>query len=175
MIILAIDPGSRNSGYLSWDADREIVVSFGANAENSSLLTQIRKLNVPVVLAIEQIRGYGIVAGDDIFDTCQWSGRFQEAHERNSGKVYMIPRKDVKRHLCGNTTTNDRYIRQALIDRFGGQEKAIGSKKKGCTIGPLYGISGHLWSALAVAITCADLYVATFTPADAKILDDCGI
>ena len=61
----------------------------------------------------------------------------------------MIPRKDVKRHLCGNTTTNDKYVRQALIDRFG----EPGTKKNP---GRLYGVSGHIWAALAVAITAAD-------------------
>ena len=46
-------------------------------------------------------------------------------------------------------------IRQALIDRFGGKEKAIGLKK---TPGPLYGISSHAWAALALAITYSDLH-----------------
>jgi hypothetical protein len=38
----------------------------------------------------------------------------------------------------------DANIRQALIDKLG----AVGTKK---APGPLYGISGHLWAALAVA------------------------
>jgi hypothetical protein len=44
----------------------------------------------------------------------------------------------------------DANIRQALIDIYGGNDKAIGNKK---TPGPLYGIKGDLWAALAVAVT----------------------
>ncbi|MBV8782506.1 MAG: hypothetical protein JO353_14005, partial [Phycisphaerae bacterium] len=48
----------------------------------------------------------------------------------------------------------DGNIRQALIDRFGPtKERAIGKKK---SPGPLYGMSGDCWSALAVAVTYAD-------------------
>ena len=151
MIITGIDPGSRTSGFVSWDVKREKIISYEEKAANDSLLIGLRKPNLikDHIVAIEQIRGYGIVAGDDTFDTCEYAGRFREAHEGKGGKVMMIPRKDIKRHLCGNTTTNDKYIRQALIDRFGD----VGTKKKP---GPLYGISGHLWAALAVCITCAD-------------------
>jgi hypothetical protein len=117
------------------------------------MLAACRQLGSHYILAIEQIRVYGIVAGDDTFDTCQWSGRFQEAHEAKNSPVYMIPRKDIKRHLCGNTTTNDKYIRQALIDRIG----EVGTKKNP---GPLFGISGHLWAALAVAFVCMETKVA---------------
>jgi len=150
-IITGIDPGSRTSAFVSWDVEREQIISCEEKAANDSLLLGLRKPNLITdhIVAIEQIRGYGIVAGDDTFDTCEYSGRFREAHEGKGGKVYMIPRKDIKRHLCGNTTTNDKYIRQSLIDRLGG----VGTKKQP---GKLYGISGHLWSALAVAITTAD-------------------
>jgi hypothetical protein len=62
----------------------------------------------------------------------------------------MLPRKDVKLHLCGSPRAKDANIRQALLDRYGGKEKAIGSKHQR---GPLYGIRSHLWAALAVAVT----------------------
>lgn len=151
MKILAIDPGSRESGYVVWNAEDRKPEKFG-HIPNEALLLICRNFQKDMPIAIEQIRGYGIVAGDDTFDTCQWSGRFEEAHKIHGGSVFMVPRKDVKRHLCGNTTTNDKYIRQALIDRFGD----VGTKKNP---GRLYGISGHLWAALAVAVTCADKMV----------------
>jgi hypothetical protein len=45
----------------------------------------------------------------------------------------------------------DANIRQALIDRFGGsKEAAIGTIKRQ---GPLYGVKGHEFAALAVAVT----------------------
>lgn len=148
MKILAIDPGSNESGYVVWNTTTQSPEKSG-HIINSALLIACRNFQKDFPVAIEQIRGYGIVAGDDTFDTCEASGRFREAHESRGGRVIMIPRKDIKRHLCGNTTTNDKYIRQALIDRFG----EPGTKKNP---GRLYGISGHLWAALAVAVTCAD-------------------
>lgn len=146
MRILGIDPGATKSGYVILDGsinDADIL----PNEEMRRFITNGHFLDC---VAIERIRGYGIAAGDDTFDTCEWVGRFDiTARQGGVPIVELIPRKDIKRHLCGNTTTNDKYIRQALIDRFG----EPGTKKNP---GPLYGISGHLWAALAVAVTCAD-------------------
>jgi Holliday junction resolvasome RuvABC endonuclease subunit len=146
--ILGIDPGSRESGYVLWDADNQIVLE-AQHVINIFLLESLAKTVSVENVAIERIRGYGIVAGDDTFDTCEWVGRFDIAAAASGKRVHLIPRKDIKKHLCGNTTTNDKYIRQALIDRIGEQ----GTKK---SPGPLYGISGHLWAALAVVITLQD-------------------
>lgn len=148
MRILGIDPGSKQSGFVEWDCVKEETYIYDV-VDNAVLLDMVRLLPPTHLLAIEQIRGYGIVAGDDTFDTCQWTGRFQEAHEKKGGEVIMCPRKEIKRHLCGNTTTNDKYIRMALIDRYG----EPGTKR---SPGKLYGISGHLWSALAVAVYAYD-------------------
>ena len=161
--IMGIDPGSRESGYVIWDTEINRPEKAG-HIPNGVMLTMCRLYDKREPIAIEQIRGYGIVAGDDTFDTCQWSGRFQEAHD--GGDVYMIPRKEIKRHLCGNTTTNDKYIRQALIDRFG----EVGTAKRP---GPLFGISGHGWSALSVCVVCSDLIMRA--KEDAKIVKECGL
>jgi len=144
MKILGIDPGSKESGFVDWDSNGSLIASAD-KIPNVLMLIACRLYSG--VVAIEQIRGYGIVAGDDTFDTCEWTGRFREAHEGKGGKVMMIPRKDIKHHLCGNTTCKDTHVRQALIDKYG----PIGTKKEK---GPLYGISGHCWSALAVCVTC---------------------
>lgn len=150
MIVLGIDPGSEQSGVVLWDSENNVVVQASVII-NSVVLIVISGNGIPVLpdlVAIERIRGYGITAGNDTFDTCEWVGRFEQAALAEAFRVVKVPRKDVKRHLCGNTTTNDKYVRQALIDRFG----AVGTKK---APGPLYGISGHMWSALAVAVTAA--------------------
>ncbi len=142
MIILGIDPGSRESGFIYWDTKKQKLIGKGI-CENNQLKEQISEHQYDV-LAIENIRGYGIVAGDDTFDTCLWIGRFD-----SDQRAILISRKEIKRHLCGTTTTNDKYIRQALIDRLG----EVGTKSKP---GPLFGVSGHIWSALAVAITAQE-------------------
>ena len=47
----------------------------------------------------------------------------------------------------------DLKYRAALIDRFGGKDKAIGCKS---APGPLYSVKADAWSALALATTFAD-------------------
>lgn len=64
--------------------------------------------------------------------------------------VVLLPRKDVKLHLCQSPRANDATIRQALIDKFGGKDAAIGNSK---AKGPLYGITRDVWQALALAVT----------------------
>ena len=65
--------------------------------------------------------------------------------------VALVYRRDVKLFHCQTVRANDANIRAAIIDRFGpGKEKAIGKKS---APGPLYGIKGDEWSALAVALT----------------------
>jgi hypothetical protein len=56
----------------------------------------------------------------------------------------MVYRNAVKLHICGTPRAKDPNIRQALIDKYG----APGTKKNP---GPTYGVSSHLWSALAIA------------------------
>lgn len=147
MTILGIDPGQKESGWVRWEKDEQKVVAFGIweNGRLSEMLRMIRASLALELVAIEVIRGYGIVSGDDTFDTCIWIGRFDPLQT-----ALLIPRKTIKKHLCGNVTTNDKYVRQSLIDRFG----EPGTKKNP---GPLFGITGHCWSALAVAVTAAEI------------------
>ena len=94
----------------------------------------------------------GMAVGHEVFDTCRWTGRFQQAvYQRGIYPAHMqlVRRNAVKLALCGTPRAKDPNIRQAIIDRFG----TVGTKKNP---GPLYGISSHKWSALAVAITLAD-------------------
>jgi hypothetical protein len=83
-------------------------------------------------LAIEMVSHYGpdIHPGKDVFETCVWIGRFIEAHGGEATRIY---RHQVKKLLIGTGAAKDSNIRQALIDRWGGREKAIGGVKcSGC-------------------------------------------
>ena len=90
--------------------------------------------------------------GREVFETVYWIGRFAQAAQ--PVEHTLVSRGAVKMHLCGSKRAKDSNIRQALIDRFGGSA-AIGRK---ADPGPLYGISGDVWSALAVAVTWYDTY-----------------
>ena len=154
-LVLAIDPGCTQSAVVAYRADGQIRDSY--LLPNMDVLARVREHAADDgddycgVLAIEMVACYGMAVGAEVFETCVWIGRFVEAWGRTWTEVY---RKDVKLHLCNSMKANDSNIRQRLIDIYGGQEKAIGKKK---TPGPLYGIKGDIWSALAVAVTYTDM------------------
>lgn len=147
-MILAIDPGTKQSGWCQMDDGR--VIASGV-WENERVLGLV-KTHGPGV-AIEMIASYGMAVGREVFETCVWIGRFQQACDEPES-VRLVYRKDVKLHLCGTSQAKDANIRQALLDMFlatgGGKTPQVGTKGQP---GPLYGVTSHAWSALAVAVT----------------------
>ena len=115
MSILAIDPGTDRSAVVQWDGEK---IKYAQIVDNIVLLWDLRfKHNAPYV-AIEWIESYGMPVGKEVFVTCRWCGRFEEAAV-DSGSVYYVTRKQVKSHHCHSTRATDANVRQALIDRFG--------------------------------------------------------
>lgn len=155
MVILGIDPGTTESAYVLWDAGMERVIGRSIES-NAGLAKLLRGTDLydrrSLLLAIEMIASYGMPVGAETFETCLWIGRFLEAHHDDETAT-LIYRRDVKLHLCNSARAKDGNVRQAIIDRFGGKEKAIGKK---AAPGPLYGITSHCWPALAVCLTAAD-------------------
>jgi hypothetical protein len=146
--VLAIDPGSERSAWLLW-AGRVEAFSI---LDNTDLLDAVRHhRSAADVVVIEQIESYGMAVGREVFATVHWAGRFTEAAYPTP--VVQLPRRAVKLAICGDTRARDANIRQALLDRFGGKDAAVGWK---AAPGPLYGISKDVWSALAIAVTYAD-------------------
>lgn len=153
MNILAIDPGPVRSAWVWMHAGE--IGAFDCQP-NAQVLRHLEKPRHGEVLALEMIASYGMSVGAEVFETCVWIGQFLREWERQDGKAERIFRREVKLHLCGQARAKDGNIRQALIDRYGGKESAIGRK---ATPGPLYGMSGDVWAALAVAVTYADTRV----------------
>lgn len=157
-VVLAIDPGPVQS---AWLVLGHHVPRVFATWENDRLIAALRAGDFSDeidVLVVEKVEGFGMAVGAEVFETVWWSGRFDEAalHGARIPTRTRVGRKAVKIHLCGSMRAKDPNIRQALIDRFGGPS-AIGKK---ATPGPLYGISGDVWSALAVAVTWADTHTS---------------
>lgn len=146
--IFAIDPGTTHSGWC-WFTNG-IVCDSGFEA-NDEILEKLslwaQPPNMVKTLAIEMIASYGMPVGREVFETCVWIGRFVQAW-RSPSEALLVYRKDVKQYLCGSVKAKDGNVRQALIDLIG----PVGTKK---AQGPLYGVSGHVWPALAVAATVA--------------------
>lgn len=160
-LILAIDPGNTESGYVVVEHDgQEItgVVEKGkvSNSEILLLLAKYPRYD----LAIEMVASYGMPVGAEVFDTCVWIGRFwqyaiQIAHIESADLIY---RKEEKLYLCGNLTAKDSNITQALVDRFA---PGVPNKGKGNMKNPgfFYGFSKDAWQAMAVATAYFDKYV----------------
>jgi hypothetical protein len=156
--IMAIDPGPVKSAWVIYTVPSKKVCRFGWS-DNQFVADILDNYEDMVVnhLAIEHIGHYGtgMPAGRSVFDTCYWIGEF-----RRCWRPYpftMLLRPTIKAHLCGSAKAKDGNVRQALIDRFpatgGGKTPQIGTTKKP---GPLYGVSKHIWSALAVAVAWAE-------------------
>jgi hypothetical protein len=147
MRLMAIDPGPTESAWVRLEDGR--LLGFGKVTNDA--VTSLYRSRDREWLAIEMIASYGMPVGAEVFETCVAIGRFIESW--TPGSWTLVYRKDVKLHLCNSPRANDAAIRQALIDRYGGRDKAIGKK---ANPGPLYGVSGDVWSALAVAVTWSE-------------------
>lgn len=180
--IFAIDPGPVRSAYIIIGASGAPVER--GHVLNNDLVQRLRerasRVGRPDVV-VEMIASYGMAVGAEVFETCVWIGRFLHQAEAQGFPAYRLPRLDVKMHLCHRSNATDANVRQALVDRYGGREQAIsgrrcaackgrgkvglGKKRGPCTScvgtgwavlqGPLLGISGDVWAALAVG--CAHL------------------
>lgn len=150
MILLSIDPGDKESGYVFIDSETYKPIRFGKENNNSILL--ILQMSYYDIVVIERISSYGMAVGRNVFETCEWVGRFTQAATVFSEYVY---RRDEKINICGNPTANDVNIKRALIDRFAEHDFKRG---KGTKNNPdfFYGFKADVWQAFAVGVTYLD-------------------
>lgn len=150
--IVCIDPGTTHSGVVIFDGEN--VLNAWSEYSNCALILWLREINPQFEkhLVIEGIASYGMAVGITTFETVEWIGRFREAF--GFDQTTRIFRKDIKLFLCGSTRAKDTNVRQRIIDIFpasgGGKTPQIGIKKQP---GPLYGVTSHAMSALAVGLT----------------------
>lgn len=156
--IFSIDPGPRESAWCEYDG--QAVKAYGHMDNHivaGLLVLALADRNGRV--ACEWIESMGMAVGKETFETCFWIGRFAEVCAQNGPDMTRISRREVKLHLCGSSRAKDANVRQAVIDRFaptgGGRVPQIGTKTNP---GPCYGVTSHVWQALAVGITWMDLY-----------------
>jgi hypothetical protein len=152
--VVAIDPGTTQSAFLVWE-DGMLEGGMLPNPELRYRLLE-NSFGGATLVAIEMVASYGMAVGKEVFETVRWIGRFEECARP---PVRLVYRKDIKVHICGTTKAKDTNIRQALIDVYG----PVGTRKNpgGC-----FGISGHLWSALAVA----HFILSTDSPVDGNAI-----
>ena len=161
-LILAIDPGSVESGWCVVDADTGLMPDRFGKTRNADLLAAITegmdtlsKWHIDH-FAIEMVASYGMPVGADVFETCVWIGRFDQAiAEVFATEPALVYRKDVKLHHCNHPRANDATIRQALVDRFAPGQRNHGKGTK-AEPGWFYGFHSDIWAAYALAVYAAD-------------------
>lgn len=148
--VTAIDPGTHETAIVRWDGSRILKKAILPNEGAIEQLALLSFDSPTDALCIEMISSYGMPVGKEVFETCVFIGRIYQLWFRETGQAArLIYRKDIKMHLCQSVRAKDGNVRQALIDRYG----APGTKK---AQGVTYGISKHLWAALAVAVFAYD-------------------
>ena len=147
-LLLAIDPGSVQSAVVLYDRAEHRVAYHGISPND--IVESYARRACDDVLVIEGMAPRGMPTSGDEMKAIFWSGRFAGAWGTTDWHLFL--RRDVKLRLCGTSACKDSNVRQAVIDRFGGNG-AIGLKK---TPGPLYGIRKDEWQALALALAFCD-------------------
>ena len=156
MILISIDPGNLESGFVTVETNDFSILYFD-KAKNDTLISLL-KTNYYDAVAIEWIQNYGarliggrVVggAGQTVFETCREAGRFQQIALDGGATVDLIYRTTIKAHITGKANANDSQVRSCLIDRFG----VKGTK---ANPGKLYGFKSDCFSALALATYWVD-------------------
>lgn len=151
-MILAIDPGSEQSAYCMLEPTtfRPMVFDKVDNADLKEIILDPYYQAKISHCVIERVESYGMGVGRTIFDTCIWTGRFLETAETAGIPTGLLPRRDVKMHLCGRTAAKDSNILAALKERFG---------EKGTKAAPgwFYGFRADIWQAYALGVAWMEL------------------
>ena len=151
--IIGIDPGPRESALCVLNNLDIIASAYGENHEIRS------------VLFSEIIRGHGVYlavekpvcrkwAGVEVSDTAIVSGIFigiAISSGLRSENAFLITRSKIRWHICNSKKANDSMIRKKLIEQFNPEYNLHHNA------GVLKGVTGDIWQALAVAVTCRDL------------------
>lgn len=150
-VVIGIDPGPTQSAILFLHDDERIACDIMSNEEMLDVLGPggVKREKY----AIEVVESFGMPVGREVFQTCEFIGRLRQRLGREFD--LRLGRKDVKRYLCGSLRAKDSNVRAALIDLYGGSRQAACGTKK--NPGPLYRVTSHCWSALAVAVTARDI------------------
>ena len=157
-MIFAIDPGNIQSAYCVIDEDQDeyIFLDFGKLPNKDAMNKMLFFLtnNSVDAVVIERIASYGMAVGREVFETCEWIGRFAQEAEKITDVEYIY-RREEKMTICGDMRAKDANIRMALIDRFAKFDfKAGKGTKKNPDV--FYGMAADMWAACAVGVTYLD-------------------
>lgn len=156
MLILAIDPGPEKSSWVCWSTSTETVAAGEDQVDNARLRDflggNIR--DSAKQLVIERPVMMGKNATSALLETARWAGVFEGAWP---GEVETITYHRTRTHLTRCGSANEAAVRECLISRFAPAGYGPQGKGTKANPGPFYGVTGHMWSAVAVAVAWWDL------------------
>lgn len=156
MLILAIDPGPEKSSWVLWGTESEAVAVGADQVENQALRAMlggnIHENASQLVIERPVLMGKNATAA--LLETSRWAGVFEGAWP---GEVDRLTYHKVRCQLASSGNAKESEVKQALISRFA--PGGFGKEGKGTKAnpGPFYGVTGHMWSAVAVAVAWWDL------------------
>jgi hypothetical protein len=154
MSIVAIDPGSEKSAWISLH-DAVTIIDHGITPNGEMLARVMMAASMNRYVVIESTKPYTVDGKffSQLYDTAIWIGRFVQAYEEHSKGVaaVLIDRRDVKLHLLSRASGTDARVIDALRDRFNLPAKVRAPKGH-----PLYGVTRDRWQALALGLTYLD-------------------
>lgn len=160
-MVFAIDPGNEQSAWCIMSEDYKLL-DFNKQPNKEVMETMCSRLkNTETVVSligrvvIERVASYGMPVGREVFDTCEWIGRFSQEAEKLVPVDYIY-RKDEKLYLCHDSRAKDANIRAALIERFAQHDLKNGRGTKG-NPDYFYGVKADIWASIAVACTFLDM------------------
>ena len=150
MLITAIDPGPRTSGWVRYDATRRELIASVAAWDRNRLLWEVEH-DIADLTVVEEVACYGQRIGREVMRTIECVALVEHA---SLVETVRLTRPEVIRHFCGVRNAPKGQVNAALYDRFGGSRSAaVGTKSKP---GPLHGMTGHAFDALALAIAYSE-------------------
>ena len=157
MLSTAIDPGPRTSGWVRYDSLKRRVVASCSELPRAEVLRNVIAYYTSI-LVVEDVAFYGQRVGHEVHATIKLIGAVEDrAYTAGAGVIdrfVTLTRPEVIRHFCGVRNAPKGQVNAALYDRFGGSRKAaVGTKAQP---GPLYGMTGHAFDALALAVAYAE-------------------
>jgi len=155
MLILGLDPGS-TIGWALIDAATWPPRVRQTGKADETLAVHIARTTGADLVAVEGVEARGMAVGQETMDAAWQGGRLAGHAEATGHRAVRVMRRTVKLELCGSSRAKDANVRQAILDLYpptgGGKAPQVGTKSRP---GPLYGVAGHAWAALAVAIVAA--------------------
>lgn len=148
--LFCIDPGPTQTGYAILEANETglptLIQCDKVNNEQVLLLLQEEPQGSTV--CFEKVVSFGGKAGQTLFDTCEWSGRFIQIAFDRCMEVVPLKRKTIVASLTGDATHGDTHIRKALVEMLGKEyvstKLSNDDKRSAYAVGLCYlGIGNH--------------------------------